>query len=64
VARFSQRVAERGNDQAAGDARFAEAHFGLGGVDVHVDTLGIDGQEQDGGGVTVARQNVLIGGAE
>ena len=58
-----ERGAQRAHDQAAHDAGVAEAHLGLGGMDVDVDQLGRRLEEQRHHGMAVARQEILVGAA-
>ncbi len=58
-----ERRAQGADDHAAHDAGIAEAHFGLGRVDVDVDHLGRRFEEQRHHRMAVARQEILIGAA-
>ena len=42
----------------------AKPHFQLGGMDVHIDEMRVAFDEERGGGVPVAREEVRVGGAE
>src|SRR3546814_8257043 len=53
-----------GDDEAAHQARIAEAHLGLGRMHVHVDLLGRQLDEERHQGMAVAREEVLIGAAD
>ena len=59
-----QRVAQAPDDQATHQGGVAEADLGLGRVDVDVDLERIDLDEQHGGGVAVAGEEVGIGAAQ
>ncbi len=63
MAGAGQRVAQRADDQAAHQARIAEAHLGLGRMDVDVDLVGGAGDEQRHHRMAVAREKVLVGAA-
>ena len=58
-----ERGAQRTDDQAAHDAGVAEAHLGLGGMDVDVDQRGRRLEEQRHHGMAIARQEILVGAA-
>ena len=58
-----QRVTQAGDQEPADEGGIAEAHLGLGRVDVDVDLFGGNLQEQGQDGVTIARQHVGIGAA-
>ena len=60
---LGQRVLERADDQAAHRRRIAEPDLGLRRVHVHVHLVGLGFEEQGHDRVTVASQQVLIGGA-
>ena len=62
--RLRQGVPQTRDDQPARDPAFAEPDFGLRGVDVHIHALGIAGQKQHGGGVTIPREEIHIGRAQ
>src|SRR3546814_4160901 len=59
-----QRRAQPADDHAPDEPRIAEPHLGLGRVDVDVDEIGGNIQKQRGDGMPVAREHILIGGAE
>ena len=63
VAGGGERVAQRADDQPAHQAGVAEAHLGLGRMDVDVDLLGRPVEKQRHDRMAVARQDVLIGAA-
>ena len=58
-----ERGAQGTDDQAAHDAGIAEAHLGLGRMDVDVDHLGRRFEEQRHHRMAVARQEILVGAA-
>ena len=58
-----QRMAGRADDQAAHQARIAEAHLGLGGMDVHIHLLRRHLEEQRHQRMAVAGKEILIGPA-
>ena len=58
-----KRRAQRAHDQAAHDAGVAETNLGLGGMDIDVDHFGRRLEEQRHHGMTVARQEILVGAA-
>ncbi len=58
-----ERVLQRPHDHRAHQPAVAKPHLGLGGMDVHVDLVGVDGDEQRDHGMAVARQMIGIGGA-
>ena len=59
-----ERMAQRADHQAAHVPRVAEAHLGLGGMDVDVDQRRVEIEEQHGHRMAVARQEILVGGAD
>ena len=63
VAGGGERGAQRADDQAAHDAGVAKAHLGLGGMDIDVDHAGRRLEEQRHHGMTIARQEILVGAA-
>ena len=63
VAGGRQRVTQRTDDQAAYQTGVAEAHLGLGGVDVDVELVLRAIEEQHHHGMAVARQEILVGAA-
>ncbi len=58
-----ERLAQRADDQSAHQAGIAEAHLGLGGMDVDVDRLARSFEEQRHHRMPVAREQILIGAA-
>ncbi|MNI46244.1 hypothetical protein D3C73_1006960 [compost metagenome] len=56
-----QGVAQGADDQAAHQRRIAEAHLGLGRVDVHIDIKRVDVDEEGRRRMPVARQEVGVG---
>ena len=58
-----QRLLQRADDEAAHEAGIAEAHFGLGGMHVHVHLARIEFDEQRERGMPVAGQIIHVGAA-
>ena len=58
-----QRMARRADDEAAHQPGIAEAHLGLGGMDVDVHLLRRQLEEQRHHGMAVAGEEILIGAA-
>ena len=58
------RLAEGSDDQRADQHRIAEAHLGLGRMDIDVDHLRRAADEQSGGGMAPAHHQVGIGAAD
>src|SRR3546814_1657699 len=58
-----QGAAQAGHDHAPDQRGIAEAHFGLGGVDIDVDLQRRDVQEEGDDRMPVPRQHVGIGAA-
>jgi hypothetical protein len=57
-------MAQAADDQAPHEARIAEAHLGLGRMDVDVDRVCRKVEEQRRHGVAVLRQHVLVSAAQ
>jgi len=57
-------VPEAADDQPPDPRRIAKPHFGLRGVDIHVDLVAGEVDEQSDDRVAVAGEEVLIGGAD
>ena len=62
--RLGQPLLQGPDDEAAHEAAVAEAHLGLGGMDVDVDRLRIAGDEQRRDRVPAGGQKIEIGGAQ
>ena len=57
---LGQGMAQSTHDQAAHQGGIAESHFGLGGVDIHIDPFRTDFQKQRQHGVAIPGQQILI----
>ena len=62
AARF-ERPADRADDQPAHQPAVAEAHFGFGGMHIHIHLFGGRGDEQHQHRMASARHEIAIGGA-
>jgi hypothetical protein len=61
---FVERTAQPADDHSADQLRIAKAHFGLRGMDVHIDFARRDVEEQGNDRMAVAREQVGIGAAK